>query len=178
MYLYGKTLISLHFLLVCQGSFDFHHHCVFAYSCICFHAVLFDHSVFYSLSPLSVPHYNYSQFYFTSPNYLTNLFLFPPSTLFLPSLSSPPILFQMFDDWFSGSEPNGSGLSSELTSDLGSDLGSVFSESSFVSGSGLDFKSAWSSGEVYCCGLLSEPANKKAEIQSKASVLRWQQDKM
>lgn len=65
--------------------------------------------------------------------------------------SSPLTLFQMFDHWFSGSGPNGSGLSSELTSEFGSDLGSVFSsESSSVSGSGLDFVSAWGSGEVYC----------------------------
>jgi len=57
----------------------------------------------------------------------------------------------MFDeDWFSGSGPDGSGVSSGRSYDLGSGFSSGFSpESSFASGSGLDFGSAWGSGEVY-----------------------------
>lgn len=81
----------------------------------------------------------------------------------------------MFDEnWFSGSGPEGSGLGSGLSYDLGSGFSSGFSpKSSFASGSGPDFGSAWGSGEVYFSGLLGELANnKKAELQSKACVLR------
>lgn len=52
-------------------------------------------------------------------------------------------LFQMFEDWFSSSGADGSGLSSEPAFDLGYDFGSGFD-----SGSGPDFGSAWGSGEV------------------------------
>lgn len=99
-------------------------------------------------------------------------FILPLPVFLLPSchLVFLPTLFQMFEDWFSGSGPDGSGLSSELSSDLGSGFSSgVRSESSFASGSGLDFGSAWGSGEVHCPGLLGKPANyQKAELQSEA----------
>lgn len=73
----------------------------------------------------------------------------------------------MFEDWFSASGPDGSGLSSELSSDLGSDFSSGFSsESGFSSGSGLDFWSAWGSGKVSSPGLLGKPANNKGQNYS------------
>lgn len=78
------------------------------------------------------------------------------------------LLFQMFEDWFSGSGPDGSGSGSELSSVLSSDLSSAFSsEASFGSGSGLDFSSAWGSGEVYT-GLVSmeKQANSKRQNDS------------
>lgn len=58
-------------------------------------------------------------------------------------------LFQMFEDWFSSSGADGSGLSSEPAFDLGYDFSSGLSHGSgFDSGSGPDFGSAWGSGEV------------------------------
>lgn len=120
--------------------------------------------------PISVPlchppplfNHDHSQFYSPLP----------------PSCPPSQLLFQMFEDLFSGSGAEGSGLSSELYSGLGSGFSSGFiSEAGFASGFGLELGSAWVSGEVYCLGLLGEPINtkkkkKKAELQSKTYVLR------
>lgn len=75
----------------------------------------------------------------------------------------------MFEDWFSGSGPDGSGLSSEFSAVLSSDVSSSF-------GSGSDFESAWGSGEVYSTApvCLENQQTKKAEFQSKAGALRQQ----
>lgn len=74
----------------------------------------------------------------------------------------------MFEDWFSASGSDGSGLSSDLTFDLGTGFSSGFShESGF--GSGLDFDSASGSGEVYSPGLLGKPENNKRQNYSSKS---------
>lgn len=108
----------------------------------------------------------------------------PHTRLYLPTLLILPFhlllhtlhlfllstLFQMFEDWFSGSGSDASGLSSESFSDLGSGFSTGFtSEASFASGSGLDFGSAWGSGEVYCPCLLVKPANNKRQKYSQKS---------
>ena len=100
--------------------------------------------------------------------YLPNLFILLLHlllhTLHLFLLST---LFQMFEEWFSGSGSEASGLSSELFSDLGSGFSSGFtSDTSFAPGSGLDFGSAWGSGKVYCLCLLDKPANNKRQKYS------------
>lgn len=113
-----------------------------------------------------------SLFPYVTPPSLIMITLY--STLHSHHLLPLSTLFQMFEDLFSGSGAEGSGLSSELYSGLGSGFSSGFiSEAGIASGFGLDLGSAWVSGEVYCPGLLGKPANnKKAELQSKASVLR------
>ncbi|KAA8586686.1 hypothetical protein FQN60_016382, partial [Etheostoma spectabile] len=59
--------------------------------------------------------------HFSSSILLFSTFCSIPATIVLLSA-----LFQMFEEWFSGSGPDGSGLSSELSSDLGSGFSSGF----------------------------------------------------
>lgn len=98
--------------------------------------------------------------------YLHNQSLFVP-LLFLLLIPTWNLsyLFQMVEDWFSGSGPDGSGLSSEFSAVLTSDFGSS-------SGSDSDFESAWGTGEVYCPVCLENQQTKKGRISVSARALR------
>lgn len=78
----------------------------------------------------------------------------------LLSLSAPLTVFQMFEDWFSSSEADRSGLSSVSPPELSSDFSSRLSHGSGL-GSGPDFGSAWGSGEVLQPCLLAVKSSKQ-----------------
>lgn len=75
-------------------------------------------------------------------------------------VSAPLTVFQMFEDWFSSSEADDSGLSSVSAPELGSDFSSGLSRGSGL-GSGPDFGSAWGSGEVLQPCLLGVKSSKQ-----------------
>lgn len=75
-------------------------------------------------------------------------------------VSAPLTVFQMFEDWFSSSEADASGLSSVSPPELGSDFSSGLSHGSGL-GSGSDFDSAWGSGEVLQPCLLGVKSSKQ-----------------
>lgn len=75
-------------------------------------------------------------------------------------VSAPLTVFQMFEDWFSSSEADASGLSSGSEPELASEFSSGLSHGSSL-GSGSDFGSTWWSGEVLQPCLLEVKSSKR-----------------